>query len=83
MAQLGQQPPASKASWISFLIQIKDQRSLEENWRYQRNISCKDEHEKDRNRKDLTKAEEMKKKWQKYTELYKNVKSSGPQKASL
>ena len=42
----------------------KDQRSLKENWRYQGN-------EKDRNGKDLIEAEEIKKKWQEYTELYK------------
>ena len=36
------------------------------------NISCKNWHRKDRNYKDLTKAEEIKKKWQEYTqELYK------------
>ena len=57
----------------------KDQRSLQENWRYQGNISCKDEHNKgetqqrpNRNGKDLTEAEEIKKKWQESTEeLYK------------
>ena len=36
------------------------------------NISCKNRHGKDRNYKDLTEAEEIKKKWQKNTkELYK------------
>ena len=36
------------------------------------NISCKDGHKKDRNSKDLTEAEEIKKRWQEYTEeLYK------------
>ena len=40
--------------------------------RYQGNISCKDEPRKDRNCKDLTEAEEIKKRWQEYTEvLYK------------
>ena len=34
-------------------------------------ISCKDGHNKDRNGKDLTEAEEIKKRWQEYTELYK------------
>ena len=38
----------------------KDQRSLQENWRDQRNISCKDEHVKDRNSKCLTEAEKIK-----------------------
>ena len=41
-------------------------------WKYQRNISCKDGHIKDRNDKDLTEAEKIKKRWQEYTEeLYK------------
>ena len=36
------------------------------------NISCKDRHNKGRNGKDLTEAEEIKKGWQEYTEeLYK------------
>ena len=40
--------------------------------RYQGNISCKDEPIKDRNGKDLTEVEEIKKRWQEYTEvLYK------------
>ena len=47
----------------------KDQRSLLENWRYQGNISCRDI--KDKNSKDITEAEETKRSWQKYTELYK------------
>ena len=47
-------------------------RSLQENWQYQGNISCKDGHKKDRNGKDLREAEEIKKRWQEYTEeLYK------------
>ena len=50
----------------------KDQRSLQENYRYQENISCKDGHRKDRNDKDLTEAEDLKKRWQEYTEeLYR------------
>ena len=55
----------------------KDQRSLQENSRYQGNISRKDGHDtggtiKDRNSKDLTKVEEIKKRWQELTkELYK------------
>ena len=45
----------------------------QENWRYQGSISCKDGHDKGQKRyKDLTEAEEIKKKWQEYTEeLYK------------
>ena len=56
--------------------------------------------QKDRNGMDQTEAEDIKKRWQEYTELYKkdlynpdnhdgeiqtfwNVKSSGPQEASL
>ena len=39
-----------------------------ENWRYEGNISCKNGHKKDRNGKDLTEAEEIKKRWQEYTE---------------
>ena len=47
-----------------------NKRSLQENWRYQRNISYKDGHEKERNAKNL--AEEGMKRWQEYTEeLYK------------
>ena len=39
--------------------------------RYQGNISCKDEPIKDRNGKDLTEVEEIKNRWQEYTELFK------------
>ena len=50
----------------------KDQQSLQENWRYQGNISCKDGHNGHRNGKNLTEAEDIKKRWQEYTEeLYK------------
>ena len=50
----------------------KDQRSRQENQRYQGNISCKDGLSKDRNGMDLTEAEAIKKRWQEYTEeLYK------------
>ena len=50
----------------------KDQRSLQENERYQGNISCKDGLDKGRNGLDLTEAEHIKKRWQEYTEeLYK------------
>ena len=37
-------------------------------WHYQHNISCKDGLEKDRNGMDLTEAEDIKKRWQEYTE---------------
>ena len=50
----------------------KDQISLQENWRYQGNISGKDEWEKGQNGKDLTEAEDIKMRWQECTEeLYK------------
>ena len=49
-----------------------DQRSLQENERYQGNISCKDGHNKDSNGLDLTEAEDIKNRGQEYTEeLYK------------
>ena len=51
---------------------MKDYKSLQENWKYQRNISSKIVIRKDRNGKDLIEAEEIKKRWQEYTELYKN-----------
>ena len=41
----------------------KDQRSLQENQRYQGNISCKMGTIKDRNGMDLTEAEDIKKRW--------------------
>ena len=47
-------------------------RDLQENERYQRNISRKDGTIKDRHGMDLTEAEDIKKRWQEYTEeLYK------------
>ena len=46
----------------------KDQRSLQENQRYQRNIHAKMSSIKDRNGMDLTEADDIKKKWQEYTE---------------
>ena len=47
-------------------------RDLLKKKRYQRNISCKDGHKKDRNGMDLTEAEDIKMRWQEYTkELYK------------
>ena len=49
----------------------KDQRSLQENEKYQGNISCKDGLNKG-NGMELTEAEDIKKRWQEYTEeLYK------------
>jgi len=52
----------------------KEYRSLQEKWRYQRNTSCKDGHNKAQKIKDLTEADEIKKRWQERTEeLYKNV----------
>ena len=41
---------------------------VQENWRYQGKISCKMGMIKDRNGKDITEEEEIKKAWQKYTE---------------
>ena len=51
----------------------KDQRSLQENLRYQGTISCKDGHNKGEKRYGPKReAEEIKKRWQEYTEeLYK------------
>ena len=50
----------------------KDQRSLQENQRYQGNISCKDGLVKGQKWYGLTEAEDIKKRWQEYTEeLYK------------
>ena len=46
-------------------------RSLPDNWRHQGNISCKIGTIKDRNYMDLTEAEDIKKRWQEDTELYK------------
>ena len=45
----------------------KDQRSLQENQRYQGSISCEDGQNKDGNDMDLTEAKEIKK-WQEYSE---------------
>ena len=48
-------------------------RDLFKKIRYQGNISCKDGQIKDRNNMDLKEAEDIKKRWQEYTEdLYKN-----------
>ena len=42
----------------------KDQRQLQENQRYQGNISCKDGLIKDRSGMSLTEAEDIKRRWQ-------------------
>ena len=53
---------------------IEWERSLQENWRYQGNISCKDRHNEDNNCLDPREAEDIKKRWQEYTEeLYKKI----------
>ena len=50
----------------------KDQRSLQENYRYQGNISCKDGLDKGQKQDGPNNAEDIKKRWQEYTEeLYK------------
>ena len=52
----------------------KDERSLQEDWKDQGNILCKEGMIKDRDGKDLTEAEEIKKRGQEYTEeLYRKV----------
>ena len=59
-----------------FLVNGKDQRSFQENQRYQENISCKDGLDKGQSGMDLTEAEDIKKRWQEYTEeLYKKRSS--------
>ena len=51
-----------------------DQRSLQENERYQGNISCKDGHNKGQKWYDLTEAEVTKNKQKEHTgELYKKT----------
>ena len=49
-------------------VEQENQRSFQENGSYQGNISCKDGHDKRQNGKDLKEAEEIKKRWQEYTE---------------
>ena len=50
----------------------KDQRSLQENKRYQGNISCKDGHNKGQKQYVPKKAADIKKRWQEYAkELHK------------
>ena len=46
----------------------KDYRSLQENWRYQGNISCKDEHNKGQKQYGPNRVETIKKRWHEYTE---------------
>ena len=46
----------------------KDQRSLQENQRYQGNISCKDGLNKEQKWYGANRVEDIKKKWQEYTE---------------
>ena len=48
----------------------KDQRSLQENQRYQGNISCKDRFNKGQKWYGPKEAEDIKKRWQEYTEEY-------------
>ena len=51
---------------------MENQRSLQENQRYQGNISCKDELDKGQKWYGPNRAEDIKKTWQEYTEeLYK------------
>ena len=45
---------------------------------YQENISCKDGHNKDRNGMDLTEAEDIKKRWQEYTEELCKIELHNP-----
>ena len=53
-------------------MNVKDQRSPQENERYQGNISCNDGHNRRQNGRDLTAAKYIKKRCQEYTEeLYK------------
>ena len=47
---------------------MEKMRSLQENWRYQGNISSTYGHKNDINCKDLTETEVLKKKWYEYRE---------------
>ena len=50
----------------------KEQRFLQENWRYKGTFHARMDMVKDRNDKDITEQEEIKKQWQEHTEeLYK------------
>ena len=54
------------------IVEWKDQKSLQENQRYQGTFHAKMSSIKDRNGRDLTEAEDIKKRWQEYKEeLYK------------
>ena len=54
----------------------KEQRCLQENQRYQGNISCKVGSIKDRNGLDIREVEDIKKRCQEYTEnMYKKITS--------
>ena len=46
----------------------KDQKSLQEHWRFKGTFHARSGTKKDRNGKGITEAEEIKKRWQKYTE---------------
>ena len=56
----------------------KDQRPLQENERYQRNIQAKMGSIKDRNGVDLTEVEDIKKRWQEYMEELYNKDLHNP-----
>ena len=50
---------------------------MPENWRYQEKTLCKDGHDSE-DRSNLTEAEEIKKRWQEYTEeLYEELYEKG------
>ena len=54
----------------------KDQKSLQENWRHKGIFHAKMGSIKDRNGMDLTEAEDIKKRWQEFTEeMYKKRSS--------
>ena len=57
----------------------KGKRSLQENWKYQGNISHKDGHDKGQNWQGPNRTEKIKKRWQKHTEqLYtKDINDPG------
>ena len=58
----------------------KDQRSLQENQRYQRNISCKGGHNKGQRQHGPNKSKDFKKTWQEYTEELNKKGLSDPDK---
>ena len=53
------------------IIEWKDQRSFQENWSTKGTLHAKMGMIKDRNGKDLSEKEEIKKRWQEYTEELK------------